>query len=427
MNIAVLLISLLVGLCLSVPVAFCMGLASVVCLILFTTKPEFILVQQMINCMDNFTMLAVPLYIFVGRIMNTGGITHRIFDFCRALVGHFKGGMAYVNVLCSVIFAGMSGSALADTSGLGQIEIDAMEKNGFPRDFSAAVTAVSATIGPNIPPSITLVLYGGLAEVSIGRLFMAGILPGLLMGIGMCVVIFFVSKARNYPTSPRADFREIRRTFWRAIPALMTVVIIIGGILGGVFTPTEAAGIAAIYSICISFALKELKVKELIRDLKESAIMTGGVMLIMACSSAFSYQVTLEQIPKLLSNTLLSAIDSNFLILLIINVILIGMGMFIDGNSILAMTVPVFVPLAAAMGMDLVQFGIVMCLNVMIGTITPPFAMCYFSVCGVVDVRYEDVVREGWKFYIPLAIELIILCLVPPLSLWIPNLVFGVG
>ncbi len=424
MTILVLLTCLIVGFTFSVPVAFCMGISSLICILLFEGAPPFIIIQRMISAVDSFTMISVPLYIFVGRIMNSGGITRRIFNFCKSIVGHRKGGLAYVNVLCSMIFAGMSGSALADTAGLGQIEVEAMEENGFDRPFSATVTAVSATIGPIIPPSITLVIYGGLAEVSIGQLFMGGLVPGILMGIGMCFIIFIISKRRNYPVSDKASFKEIVKSLWQGLPAFGTVVIIIGGILGGFFTASEAAGIAAVYSIILTLTIKSITLKDLFNDLKETAILSGAVMLIMCTSTSFSWLVTLEQVPKHVANILFSITDNNFVILLIINCVLIIMGMFVDGNSILAMTVPVFVPIALSMGMNLVQFGIIMALNLMIGTITPPFAMCYFSVCGVVDVRYEDVVREGWAFYFPLLAELLLICLIPALTLWLPGVLF---
>mgnify|MGYP005799172569 CR=1 FL=1 len=425
MNIVILLGVVVGTMALGAPIAYALGFAGLAVLLIDGSTPLFIMVQRMVASMDSFTMLAVPLYIFIGQIMNEGGITERIFSFAKCLVGHFKGGLAHVNVLCSFIFAGMSGSALADTAGLGQIEVDAMRKEGFPDGFSGAVTAVTATIGPIIPPSIPLVLYGGLAEVSIGRLFMAGILPGILMAAGFSAMIVYLSHKRGYPVSDRATVSQTWKAFVRAIPALMVVVIIIGGILGGIFTPTEAAGVAAFYSVVIAFIMGGLTWKRLVKNLLDTAILSGAVLLIMSTSTLFAWLVTLEKIPELVANTLLTISSNQYFILAVINIVLIIMGMFIDGNSILAITVPIFVPIAEMLGVDLVQFGMMMVLNVMVGTITPPFAMCYFSVSKICKIRYEEIVREGWNFYVPLLILLVLITVVPALSLTLPNLIFG--
>lgn len=425
MNIVILLGVVVATMALGAPVAYALGFAGLAVLLIDGSTPLFIVVQRMVASMDSFTMLAVPLYIFIGQIMNEGGITARIFDFARCLVGHLKGGLAHVNVLCSVIFAGMSGSALADTAGLGQIEVDAMRKEGFPDGFSGAVTAATATIGPIIPPSIPLVLYGGLAEVSIGRLFMAGLGPGVLMGIGFSAMIAFLSHKRGYPVSERATVSETWRAFVRAIPALFVVVIIIGGILGGIFTPTEAAGVAAVYSIIIAFIMGGLTWKRLFKNLLDVAVLSGAVLLIMSTSTLFAWLVTLEKLPELIAATLFTVSSNKYFILFVINIVLIMMGMFIDGNSILAITVPIFVPIAQTLGIDLVQFGVMMTLNVMIGTITPPFAMCYFSVAKVCKIKYESIVQEGWNFYIPLLVLLAVVSVVPAISLTLPNLLFG--
>ena len=425
MNIVILLGVVVATMALGAPVAYALGFAGLAVLLIDGSTPLFIVVQRMVASMDSFTMLAVPLYIFIGQIMNEGGITARIFDFARCLVGHLKGGLAHVNVLCSVIFAGMSGSALADTAGLGQIEVDAMRKEGFPDGFSGAVTAATATIGPIIPPSIPLVLYGGLAEVSIGRLFMAGLGPGVLMGIGFSAMIAFLSHKRGYPVSERATVSETWRAFVRAIPALFVVVIIIGCILGGIFTPTEAAGVAAVYSIIIAFIMGGLTWKRLFKNLLDVAVLSGAVLLIMSTSTLFAWLVTLEKLPELIAATLFTVSSNKYFILFVINIVLIMMGMFIDGNSILAITVPIFVPIAQTLGIDLVQFGVMMTLNVMIGTITPPFAMCYFSVAKVCKIKYESIVQEGWNFYIPLLVLLAVVSVVPAISLTLPNLLFG--
>lgn len=425
MNIVILLGVVIGTMALGAPIAYALGLAGLAVLLIDGGTPLFIIVQRMVASMDSFTMLAVPLYIFVGQIMNEGGITERIFAFAKCLVGHFKGGLAHVNVVCSLIFSGMSGSALADTAGLGQIEVDAMRKEGFPDGFSGAVTAVTATIGPIIPPSIPLVLYGGLAEVSIGRLFMAGIGPGVLMAIGFSAIIAFLSHKRGYPISEKATISQAWRAFVRAIPALMVIVIIIGGILGGIFTPTEAAGVAAVYAIVIAFIMGGLTWKRLAKNLLDTAVLSGAVLLIMSTSTLFAWLVTLEKLPELIAGTLFTISSNKYFILAVINIVLIAMGMFIDGNSILAITIPIFVPIAKTLGIDLVQFGVMMTLNVMIGTITPPFAMCYFSVAKICKIKYESIVQEGWNFYIPLLILLLMVTTIPAISLTLPNLLFG--
>lgn len=382
--------------------------------------------QRMFASVNSFTLLAIPFFVFAGLVMNMSGVSKRLFDFANTLVGHLTGGLGHVNVLASMLFAGMSGSAVADAAGLGAIEMKAMHDAGFDDDFSGAVTAASSTIGPVIPPSIPMVLFSGLTGVSAGRLFIGGFLPGILMGIAMMIVVYFVAKKRHYPVSPKATAREILKSFFSAIPALIMPIIILGGILSGFFTPTEAAAVACLYSVAIGiFLFRELDAKSIWTLLKEAMRNTAQVMAIIAAAGFFGWLVTFQGVPAKLINLMIHVTDSPIVVLLLIDLIVLVLGCFLEGNAILILVVPIVVPIANKFGIDLIHLGVTMCLADMMGTITPPVGMCLYPVCTLGNLKMQNLIKELVPFIIILCVVLLFVTLVPGLSTFLPNLLMG--
>ena len=382
--------------------------------------------QRMFASVNSFTLLAIPFFIFAGLVMNMSGVSKRLFEFANSLVGHFTGGLGHVNILASMLFAGMSGSAVADAAGLGAIEMKAMHDVGFDDDFSGAVTAASSTIGPVIPPSIPMVLFSGLTSVSAGRLFLGGFLPGVLMGLAMMVIVYFVAKKRRYPVSPKQTARQILRSFLHAIPALIMPIIILGGILSGFFTPTEAAAVACLYAVAIGiFLYRELDAKTIWALLKEAMRNTSQVMAIIAAAGFFGWLVTFQGVPAKMIALMLRITDSPTVVLLLIDLIVLVLGCFLEGNAILILVVPIVTPIAKQFGIDLVHLGVVMCLADMMGTITPPVGMCLYPVCTLGNIKMQNLIRELVPFLLILIVVLLVVTLVPGLSTFLPNALMG--
>jgi tripartite ATP-independent transporter DctM subunit len=408
---------------LSVPIAFSIGLGSVY-YFLASGKPLMMIPQKMFTTVDNFTLLAIPLFILAGNIMNTGGITKRLFDFARTCVGHITGGLGHVCVLASIIFAGMSGSATADAVGLGSIEIPAMEKEGYDKDFSSAIVLGAATIGPIIPPSIIMVIYAVVAGVSVGALFVAGIIPGLIMGGGLMVGVYVISKKRKYPSYPRATFRQLLIATRDAFPVLLTPVIIIGGIYTGYFTPTEAAMIAVVYAVILGFFYGEISFRAIWQILRETSVTVGVIMFIVGITGAFAWWLSLEKIPLLFTEYIYSLTHDRMLILLMINVIILVEGCFLDATPIVLIMVPILMPLLKTLNVDMVYFGILISVNTMIGLTTPPVGVCLYGVSAIAKLPMERIVRAYIPFLTILIVVLFLLQVFPQLSLFLPNLLF---
>jgi tripartite ATP-independent transporter DctM subunit len=356
--------------------------------------------------------------------MNVGGIAARIFEFAVALVGHLRGGLAQVNIFASLIFAGMSGVAQADAAGLGTVEIKAMKKEGFDPAFAAACTAASAIVGPIIPPSVIMVVYGVLAQVSISDLFLAGLVPGLVIGgLLMLTVWFLVSSGRVHaPVQPRADMRTLRRTFLRAIPPLMAPVILVVGLLSGVATPTELGAITVVFAAVIGFAYRELTLRRLYTCLGETFVTSGVLVFIMAAAVPFGWAIAVNNVPAQLSTSLLGITENKWLILAMINALLLVIGCFMETTAILLIAVPTFLPLVLLLGIDPIHFGLIIILNLLIGATTPPFGVLLFIVQDIAKVSFGAVVRAILPFYIPLAIALLMITYWPDLSLWLPRM-----
>jgi C4-dicarboxylate transporter DctM subunit len=386
------------------------------------------LAQRMYAGTTSFPLLAIPLFILAGNLMNSGGTTERIFAAAHLFVGRIRGGLGHVNVVSSMIFAGMSGSAIADAAGLALVEIEAMKKAGYSAKFAATVSAVSATIGPVIPPSIPFVIYGSLANVSIGTMFLAGVVPGLLMGVSMMAVIAIIARRKNLPVMEhRPTGREAVHIFIEAFPAVITPVIIVGGILGGIFTPTEAAAIACLYAFSLGFLFyRELSLAALPAILWETAQQTIQVLFIIAGAAAFGWILIQQGIPNAVIEGILGISTTPWIVLLLVNVILLVLGCFIEAIAVMIMTYPVFLPLMAKIGVSPEQFGVIMVLNLMIGLITPPVGLCLYAVSTISNVPIRDLVGELWPYVIALLVVLGLITYVPEISLWLPRQ-FGLG
>lgn len=383
--------------------------------------------EQLLNGLfTSYILLAVPLFILAAELMNTGTMTLRLLAFCNAFVGRFPGGLALVNVVQSVIFAGMSGSAIADAAGTGKLMQKMMTEGGkYPPQFAAALTASSAVIGPIIPPSIPVVIYALVSDASIGYLFLAGVVPGLLMGLFQAGIILTSARRRNFPVEPPVPVRALPGITIRALPALMMPVVLLGGIYGGATTPTEAAAVAALYALLISALLyRSVTARALYSSLLSSARTTASIGMLIAGALVFNYVVTLENIPTALSGWLAGYDLSPIAFLLMVNAILLVLGCLLEGTTILLIVVPVFIPTANALGIDLVHFGIVCVVNIMLGLITPPYGLLLFVMTSISGQSLRAIAREVMPFLIAMLAALIVITMVPDLSLWLPRL-FG--
>ena len=384
--------------------------------------------QRMYSGTTGFTLLAVPFFILAGNLLNTGGITNRIFRFAKALVGHVPGGLGHVSVISSMIFSGMSGSAVADAAGLGQIQHKAMVDNGYKPVVSAAIVASASTIGPVIPPSIPFVLYGALTLVSVQRLFLAGFIPGVLMGVALMIAIAIMAKPRGFPRAPRANLKEVWVSFKEAILSLFAPVIIIGGIFSGLFTPTEASVVLCLYAIFLGFLYKDLKWKDLSENsLANRSSRSTALLFIMAAAEFFGWFVKFHRLPDNVIETLTSVSVTGPGVMAIIIAIILILGCFLEGNSIFFITIPIFLPIAAKYGFDLVNFGVVMTLLIMIGNLTPPVGMCLFAVSSFSKVGIYQLAKEAWPYIVGIFIVTLIIAYVPAIATWLPNLLMGVA
>ncbi|WP_418793239.1 TRAP transporter large permease [Nitratireductor rhodophyticola] len=421
----ILFVSLFVLMLLRVPIAFSLALSSFA-YILYSGLPPVVLMHNMVNGMDSFPLLAIPFFIFAGALMNSAGITARIFGFARAIVGWMHGGLGHVNIGASIIFAGMSGAAVADAGGLGAIEIKAMREAGYDDDFSVGVTAASSTIGPIIPPSLPLVIFGVMASVSIGQLFVAGIVPGLLMAVSLSAMVWWKSRRRNYPRDVAFRLDTIASRFKAAFLPLMTPVIIVGGIVSGAFTPTEAAIAAAAYALFLGIIVyRTLTPRKLAVISLETIETTAAIMMIVGAASVFAWILTANQVATHFAEFVLSFTDSRAMVLLLIMIVVLIVGLFMETIAAISILVPVLMPVAAQFGIDPVHLGIIVILNLMLGLLTPPVGMVLFVLSRVSRVPFEQCVRATLPFLVPLLAVLLLLTFIPQLVLWLPQLLYG--
>ena len=386
--------------------------------------PLTLITQRMHYALDSYPLIAVPVFIFVGNLMNSAGITNRIFKFADTLVGRLPGGLAQVNIFASLIFSGMSGAALADVGGLGQIEIQAMKDKGFSGSFASAVTVASATVGPIFPPSIPLVIYGSVASVSVVKLLVAGIVPALLAVVTMMVMTGILSIVRNYPKFERwPTFKELLRDFIPALPALLTPILLIFGMLSGYFTPTEAASATVVYVLFISSVFyRELTLPHLMKALFETIKSTSTILVIVAAAALFGWILAIEQILQMFSAALLSISTNPLVLLLILNILLFIVGMFLDSTTATLLLVPIVVPPLVNSGVDPIHLGLVFIFNIMIGLVTPPMGLSLFLVSDIAKVPMKNIMKEVAPYLVPLLGTLFLITYVPQIVLWIPNM-----
>ncbi len=403
---------------LGVPVALSLAGGSLVFLLVSDQVPLLAVAQRMIGNIDSFSLLAIPFFILAGNLMNSGGITNRIFAFAGSIFGWLPGGLGYVNVGASIIFSGMSGAAVADAGGLGSIEIQAMRDGGYDDEFAIGVTAASSTIGPIIPPSLPMIIMGVVGGISIGDLFIGGIIPGLVMGLAISLMVFYYAVRRKYGTISKFSLSNIWKTFRHAFLALLTPVLIIGGILGGIFTPTEAAVAASIYSLFLGiFIYRTLTWKSFIRTIFDTAEMTASILLIVSAAGIFAWILTTNRMAEIFSSGLLSISDNRIVLLLLINLVLLIVGCFLDSIAAITILTPVLMPIAMELGLEPVQFGVMVVLNLMIGLLTPPLGMVLYVLSTVAKVPFEKSVRGTAPFLIPLIATLLLITFVPEISM----------
>lgn len=418
-------IILIVLIIIGFPISFAMALAALVALTM-GGYAQTMLATMTIEGVNSYILLAVPFFILAGNLMNSTGITKRIFDFSNALFGHFLAGLAHVNVVASMIFAGISGTSIGDQAGLGSVEIKAMTEKGYDKAYSIALALITSVLGSIIPPSVSLIVYGTLADVSIIKLFTAGVIPGVLIAIVLMCHIYFTAKMNWIKVPPKEPFepKSILKTFKDGFFALLAPVVILAGMLGGVVTPTEAGVIAVLYALFCGAIYKELKWENIKETIKSSVISTSLIMFLVGVGKAMGWVASAERLPALISDTLLGITDNKIIMLLIINVMLLFLGTIMEGVPIKLMLVPILLPIIDSLGIDRLHFGIVMSFNILIGMATPPVGLGLYVMSHIGNLSVAKITRAVIPLYIPLIIALLILTFVPSISLWLPNLLF---
>lgn len=416
---AVMAITFILGL----PVAFDLIAAAVVYLLVSGMDIGIVAEQICQSMFNNYTILAVPMFVLMANLMNGGSVSNKLFDFCKAMVGRRKGALAYVNILVSLIFSGMSGSAVADASGIGLIEIEAMKEDGYDPEFSAAITSATSTVGPIIPPSIPMVIYATLSGTSVGALFLAGIVPGVILCGALAIYVAYISKKRNYPAGKKYTPKEFLKFTLDALPALFTPVILFAGIYGGVMTPTEAGAVAALYAMFIAlFYYRSIDLKGIWVALRDTALSTGCITIMTAASVVMSYMVAKEGVSQAIASWVLSVTTNKYLLLFLIDVVFIALGMILDVSVLQYVFVPLILPVVSALGINLVHFGVVIVLNMMIGLSTPPFGMCLFISSSLSKSKLAAVSKEILPMVIVMLVVLLLLTYCPVLVTGLPTL-----
>jgi len=424
MELAILLIVVFVLLVIGVPVTVALGVGSLL-FILMEGTPSVVVLHRMVSGIDSFPLIAVPFFILAGHLMNSAGITTRIFEFAKAMVGWLHGGLGHVNIGASIVFAGMSGAAVADAGGLGTIEIKAMRDAGYDDDFSVGITAASSTIGPIIPPSLPLVIYGVMASVSIGELFAAGLIPGLLMGLSLMIMVTLYARKRNYPRDAAFSFIRLWQTFKKAFLPLQTPTIIVGGILSGIFTPTESAIAAVVYALFLGlFVYRSLTWRHILRVSMDTIETSAAILMIVASATIFAWILIDQQVAVILADALLGFSQNKTVILIIIMAVVLLIGCFMETIAAITILVPVLLPIAQQVGIDPVHLGLIVILNLMLGLLTPPVGMVLYVLSKVSGVKFERCVTATAPFLVPLLIVLGLICFIPEIALWLPNIAY---
>jgi C4-dicarboxylate transporter, DctM subunit len=426
MNTVFLFVSLLSMLAVGLPVAMSLGLASILTILIFEHDSLASLTLKFFQTFEHFTLLAIPFFILAGNFLTTGGVAKRMINFAIAVVGHLPGGLAIASVLACMLFAAVSGSSPATVVAIGSIVIAGMVRVGYSQRFATGVIVNAGTLGILIPPSITLVIYAAVTETSVGRLFMAGVIPGIMLGLGLMVAIYLAARIKNLPRQPKASWAERLNLFREALWGLLLIFIVLGGIYGGVFTPTEAAAVAAMYAfLCAVFIYRDLHIFEVPRVLLDSSRVTVMLMFIICNAFLFGHVLTTAQIPQDIARMIIEADLSAWHFLLVVNIILLIAGNFMDPAPIVLITAPIFFPTAVNLGIDPIHLGIVYVVNMEIGLVTPPVGLNLFVASGITGMPLTEVVRAAVGWLMILVGFLIVITYVPEISLWLPNLLFG--
>jgi tripartite ATP-independent transporter DctM subunit len=420
----ILLLTFLLTVFSQIPMVVVLGISSVLALFVSKEYPLLMVIQRMFSGIDSFTLLAIPMFILAGRLLNESGATERIFNFANSIVGHIKGGLGHTNIVASIIFAGISGSAVADSAGLGRVEIEAMTKEGYDPEFSSAITIASSVIGPIIPPSIPMVIYGVMAGESIIKLFAGGFIPGLLLGLALMVAVYiYAARTPGFPCRTRAKFPEVWSSFKKAFLSLLAPLIILGGLFSGFYTPTEASVIAVVYVFGLEvFSFKKLKFQDYRRIFLETIIDSGTIVIIISAASIFGWLLAVEKIPNILVDSILSITRNPYLVLIIIDAVLLFLGCFVEGLAIMIILIPVLVPLVTQLGISSIHFGVLMVLTMMIGVATPPMGMSLFVISNITNIPVMRLGKAIIPFFIPLVVTLLLVTFFPQFVMFLPNL-----
>ena len=421
---AVLMGSLFAFFIIGVPIAIALGFASVIALIYGGDISLLIIAQRMFTAIDSFSLMAIPFFILAGKLMETGGISQRLVNFANALTGHRTGGLAIVTIITSMFFAAISGSSAATVAAVGSILIPSMIKRGYHKNFAGAVTSVSGELGIIIPPSVPLILYGVTTNTSIGDLFMAGVTPGIVIVISLIILVYVIAKKKNYPKERKATKQEIWKAFKEAILALLMPIIILGGIYGGIFTPTEASVISVVYAFIIgAFVYREINIKSLHKICVSAGITSAIVLFIIANAGIFGLVLSREGIPTMVAEFFTNITDNPLVFLLLVNILLIIVGMFMETSASVIILAPLLAPVAVAMGIDPVHFGIIMIINLALGMCTPPLGVNLFISCQIAKIKLTEITRGLIPFYFVLFAVLMLISYVPFITMWLPNLI----
>ncbi|PPK84750.1 tripartite ATP-independent transporter DctM subunit [Neolewinella xylanilytica] len=414
--------SFVVFLGLRFPIAFALGLSCLLYLVV-ADIPLIVVPMKMYSGIDVFVLLSIPGFIMAGNLMNQGGLTEKIITFCNRLVGHIRGGLALANIAASMLFAGISGTAISDTASIGSVMIPAMKREGYDAPFACAVTASSSTVGPIIPPSVSMIIAATLTGLSVGKLFLAGAIPGLLLGLSLLGLTYYISRKRKYPVHDRSSLRQIARSFFDTFWALLMTVVILYGIIGGFFTPTEASIVAVIYALLVGlFVYRRLTVKKALVVFLDSMKTSAALMVLIGFANLFGWILIIERLPQAVSAGILDLTGNPYLVLLLINLLLIFVGTFMETIAALLILFPILLNVAMEVGIDPIHFAVVAVLNLMIGLTTPPLGVCLFVAAGIGKTSIGSVARAGFPFLLMSLLVLALVTLFPGLSLWLPEL-----
>ncbi|MEI3612744.1 TRAP transporter large permease [Pseudogracilibacillus sp. SO30301A] len=422
--IIILLVTFLLLIIINIPIVFSLALACLFALLYDSGIPLTIIPQRMFNGLDSFPLLAIPFFILAGAIMDRGGVSVKIINLADKLVGHIRGGLAMITVVASMIFSSMTGSSTAATAAIGKIVVPPMNKKGYSRGFSAALVAASGSLGSVIPPSITLIIFGVVASASIGKLLIGGLLPGILLGISLMVASYIISVIKKYPAEERSSLKELGKSFVDAILALLMPIIMLGGIMLGIFTATEAAVVAIVYGMVVGmFIYKKLKIKDLPEIFYETILISSMVVLIIGVADLFGWLVTSQQLPQLIGGFITSLTTNPYLILLIILLFLLFVGLFMEAAAAIIILTPVLLPITNSMGVDPVHFGVIMIAALAIGVITPPMGVNLFVASAITNLNINIVIKHIWPFVLALVIALFVIAYVPVITTWLPSFI----